>query len=288
MADFIPTARLISSLTRRSRVVAWDPPMISTLTGFNVYRNNVNTFAGSTKLNTTPITITFFEDVLDEKVQDFTFYYFVTAITGGGSEGLPSPPASQFFENFDPLGGRGTLTPDQKTRTSTTFSFKRITNEIRRRHNKILTFDGEQVHYLARKVAGSQTNTDFDRFRRDAPYRQPDSVAGNTDGAFGTTFNGGYDVIPNVQIRYLPTTEMLSRQEMGLVKAQTPTVWSVDFPVFQPRDVIVRKNNERFVLANIRRQSVSGKGTRQVADVAFLEPSHIIYSFPVPTFEPVS
>jgi len=286
MASFIPTVRLINALTRRSRVVAWDTPPPG-LTGFNVYRNNVNTFTGATKLNTSPVSITFFEDFVDEKVQAFTFYYFVTSLAGGGTESDPGGPAFIPFKNFAPLADR-VLTTNQKTRTSIAFSHAKINSEIRRRHGKILTFDGEQMHYLARKVAGDQTNVDFDRFRRDAPYRDPDSVAGDTDGLFGTTFKGGYDLIPDVRLRYLPVVERLSRGEMGLVKQQTPSLWAVDFPVFQSRDIIVRQNNERFVLSNIRRQSFSGVGTRIVADIEHIQPEHIIYSFPVPTFEPVS
>lgn len=274
MAVPSPSAlRLVNSLTRLSRIVTFSPPLTpQPLAGFNIYRNNADTFQGAVKLTPTPIHVPFFVDQVEERIESFTFYYFVTAVDQTNAESAPAGPVNQEFTPFNPHPAK-----------SAVFSIRKAGDEMRRRHGKILTFDGETMHYLARKVAGTLA-VDYDPNRRDAPYRSAPSMAGSPVGAYGTRFQGGYDLLPNVQIRYIPTTMKLSREEMGLTAERVPTCWVVDFPILQPRDIIIRANNERYKIVKVRPQSLGGKVTRQVAELEYLEPSDIIYSYPVPTF----
>lgn len=267
--------RLINSLTRLSRVVAFSAPgsLTTPLQGFNVYRGKTDLFTDAVNLTPAPISITFFEDFVKERVEAFTYYYWVTSVDQQNNESAPVGPAHQEFEPFHPSPAK-----------STVFSHRRAADEMRRRHGKILKFDGEVGHYLVRKVAGPLAQ-DYDNLRRDAPYRSTPSMAGDTtNGAFGTRFQGGFVTVANIKWRFIPTTQRLSREEMGLTATRTPTIWVVDFPIMQPRDIIVRQNNERYRVVVIRPQSLGGKITRQVAELEYLEPQDIIYSYPVPEF----
>jgi hypothetical protein len=266
--------RFFNSLTRLSRVVAWGAPNTGTtpLLGFNVYRGQTALFTDAVKLTPAPIPVAFFEDPLKQRVEGFTYYYFVTSVDQGNNESAPAGPVSQEFTPFRP-----------NPRKSSVFSHRRACDEIRRRHGKILQFDGEVGHYLMRKVAGPVAQ-DYDNLRRDTPYRSNPSTGGEPAGNYGTRFAGGYEIIPNVLWRYIPVTTRLSREELGLTAGRTPTMWVVDFPILQPRDIIIRQNNERYRVSVVRPQSLGGRITRQVAELEFLEPSDIIYNFPTPVF----
>jgi len=264
--------RYISSLTRKSRILAWSAPASPILLGFKVYRSKTPRFQDAVPLTATPIVITFYEDVILERIEGFTYYYFVTGVGQDLVESAPVGPVWQEFEPFAPNPAKSTL-----------FSIRRTADEIRRRHSKILTFDGEVAHYLVRKVAGPLA-VDYDNLRRDAPYRNGGSEAGLPTGAYGTRFQGGYEILANMRLRYLPTTMRLSREEMGLTATRTPTMWVVDYPILQPRDVIVRQNNERYRVVTITPQSIGGKVTRQTAALEYLEPQDVAYSLPVPAF----
>jgi hypothetical protein len=272
--------RFIDSLTRSSRIIAWADPGGSPL-GFNVYRSRTNRFTDATQLNTSIVTVTFFEDASPEvlqRVESFTYYYWFTIIDSGGTEGVPIGPVWQPFEpiSHSPLY-------DESPSKSTSPSIRRISHEIRRRHAIIESLDGETVHYLVRKVAGA-TAIDYDNYRRDAPYRGDRSFNSQPDGNYGTRFQGGYVLVPNVLVRYIPAVVTEERQDEGLVVNKNPSIWTVDFPLFNPRDIIVRQNNDRFELTTIRPQSLGGRITRQVAEIEYLPSEHIIYSYPVPAF----
>lgn len=263
--------RLISALTRLSRFLVWTVPIVppGAIVGFNVYRGKTPLFADAAIVSgPTPIAVTYWEDLQKERIEGFTYYYFVTSVDSLAAESIPVGPIHQEFDPFY-----------AKPLKSSVPSIRRIADEMRRRHAKILKFDGEVAHYLVRKVVGPLA-VDYDPLRRDAPYR---GAPGPTN-PYGTRFEAGYELLANTIIRFIPVSQKLVRDELGLTSSRTPTMWLVDFPVLQPRDILIRQNNERYRITNIRPQSIGGKVTRQVAELEYLEPSDVIYTYPIPLF----
>lgn len=236
-------------------LVSWDLVAATpSVTEYRVYRSLTSDFSQATLANGG---ITILQQLVDQaQTIRETWYYFVTAKNADG-ESAPSDPVASNRVMF--------------TNTAVG-NIKWLVPEVIRRRRLILTLDGEDGHFLLRKVSGERCSC-FEPRRAQGDPRCPI--------CYGVYFVGGYVVIPT-RFRIMNRQELKVRQEMGLQLDNKPRGWNVTYPLVKSMDVLVQKNNRRLRVLEVYPGLVNGVLTRQTFSLQELEPTDPMYLKPVP------
>lgn len=234
--------------------------------GFNVYRatdpDATAGSAGSTKLNATPIGMTFYRDTTVDLSLRQVYWYTVTEVSASGAErALDEPAAMQVDIGNGPA--------------SNIASMPRILREMKRHKEVVLKRDGELVVLLMRKRAGVLCECYSCEYENTA---NPEC-----DSCYGTAFEGGYEILPDVRLRFLTLSEVLQRVPQGLQMRSNPRGWLIDYPILTNGDVAARRNGYRFEVDKLDLRSTQGVLTEQDFDMVSLETSHPVYKVPIAT-----
>lgn len=255
VAPFGVTVR--NAYDAETMILSWNPviDLSDPVIGYNVYRSE-SADGGFEKINENLIHVTDYTDATAKQKLRTAYWYKVTAVHDGGFESPPSDPVTYRPTSLGRLGP--------------------VMKEIVRRHKFILDNDGEYVHLLVRKTIGKRCAS-FD------PRRQQAANHGQCPTCYGTSFEGGYILVPNVLMRIARSQSNISWDIAGRDIQHTPRGWCLDSPMVHSNDIIVDFYNRRFEVSGIAAYTpVAASVSRQEFSLIELEPSHIIYTFPVP------
>jgi len=236
-----------------------------TLDGHNVYRHITPQFGpgdlGVVKLNTTLIQVPLFKDVSLDMSRKQQFYYLVTQHFTDNAEIPLAKPVS--------LGSPESNAGVKRKNISS----PRIYEEWRRRKRIIIHQTGEMVAVLVQRTSGPRCEC-FDPKYEHTTY-------GNCPLCYGTGFERGYELIPDVLVRVLNSREILKLQPAGLQLSSNPKGWIIDFPLLRNGDAIVRRDGLRYEVDSTDFTVHSGILTEENFELVALPQNHPIYSFPV-------
>lgn len=255
--------------SRSEYIVYWHPrqhPADRYPVGYNVYHMCTArmdfTAPHAIKLNAVLVTIPLYRDTTADLTKAEQRYYAVTEVFQDGSEVPLSNPVT-INTGFNPPGRRYTM-----------LSPPRIYKEFKRRKHIILQQTGEQVDLLIKKRSGARCSC------FNCAYGAVEDP--NCLGCFGSSFEGGYCLLPDVRARIMNLQEVLSLQPAGLVLKTNPRGWLVDFPLLRNGDVMARRNGERLEVNNIDYMYHQGILTHQDYDLINKPATDPVYSFPIP------
>lgn len=146
--------------------------------------------------------------------------------------------------------------------------------------NKIkwaLLFGGERVLWYQRRTMG-------ERCPHWDPIRQQHAIDTDypDDKCYGVGYVGGYYRPVEIFVSLASAVQkQIVVQEEGQKVFYSPKSWSLHEPNFRNGDVLVRKNGERYWLANVTPTMWRSKILRYMFDLDRIEPSHPVYNIPV-------
>jgi len=250
--------------------VVWDsvPLAIS----YNVY-GSPSPFTKN-KLNTTPITNTFFTYDAPQVPEDVVWHFWVSWINVLGQETFIESEPATLYTNVDPFA---TANNPQ----TTAFGLNQIPDsmmyfyrdEIRRREQAVLENDGEWFKVFLRKWSGKPCPHQDERTSSDPDY----DSAGFCKLCFGTGILGGFWPGFDIKMRYkdLPERHIILT-EQGIDFSHDFESWTLWLPKLHEHDLVVRQiNGERFIIQNIAESSWRGQPLRQKLRLICLQPGDI-------------
>lgn len=147
-----------------------------------------------------------------------------------------------------------------------------IWKEAIRRNRWILEQGGERVKVFIRKWMGTKCES------YDHGYGQSHNDCGT---CFGTNYVGGYEGPYDILIAPPEAEKAVELMDMGLRISYDWLSWTVDYPLLNERDVIVRQNNERYVIGPVNYQGQRGAIFQQHFSIAYIDEGDIRYSIPI-------
>lgn len=153
------------------------------------------------------------------------------------------------------------------------YPYRGIYREIVRRNNLMLKrIAGEEVTFYIRKGAGRRCPKCFNQITRDT-----DLQSSICDVCYGTTFEGGYEVIQGY-VRIRRGQEYASQVVFGY-KLETggKTGWVADYPIVNDSDLIKLKNGMIYTISNPTRTRQKDYTTIQTFNLKPLETTHPLY-----------
>ena len=147
-----------------------------------------------------------------------------------------------------------------------------------RRNQWLRDQGGERVKVFLRKWSGikcSCTSEEFGRSKRTGIGTQ------QCLNCYGTGYVGGYEGPYDVSIEPPNTEKTVQLGEAGLKIQYNWTTWMGPEPLVKDRDVIVRANNERFVISNVNPVGSRGAIYQQHFSLDQLLTKDPIYSLPI-------
>jgi hypothetical protein len=140
------------------------------------------------------------------------------------------------------------------------------------RNRWILEQGGERVKILIRKWMGPV-----------CPSHQQNYGQAYNDckSCMGTNIVGGY--LPPVDAIIAPpeSDKMVELADMGLHIRYDWATWTTDYPLLNTRDVIVRQNNERYVVGPVNPQGSRGVIYQQHFTMSYIDQGDIRYMVPI-------
>lgn len=145
--------------------------------------------------------------------------------------------------------------------------------EIRERNRWILEMGGERVLLLKRKYFGTRC-PNFDQIRKHD--LQSDDIC------YGTGWVGGYFKPIEIMVSLMnPAQENAVIEEFGRRRSFKPSSWCLWEPLLTNGDLLIRKNNQRFVITNVTQCRFRSYVTHQRFEMAEVERNSPIYKVPV-------
>lgn len=234
--------------------------------GYNIYRSQSPTFVmGSpsvTQLNSSLLRVPLFRDTTVDLTRRTIYWYLVTEVLEDNTERPLDIPTA--------LGNPFTTAAAQIPSASPQMIYR----EFRRRKHLIQRRTAEKVDLLIERTAGTRCSC-----------YSPAFESGGSDACnacYGTSFQGGYEVLIDVEMRILTPNEMLRVQPAGLQFVSTDTGWIVDFPLMRNGDVVVRRNGRRYEVDSVQSTRHQGIITEQDFDLKELETTAPVYAFNIP------
>lgn len=240
--------------------VYWTPTD-SYPSGYNVYRsqNPAGPLNQMTKLNTTLLTIPFYRDQTVDAERLPFYYYVVAEVMGSGDETpLNDPVSLQSFYWHN-------------ARREQTITMPRIYAEFIDRKYFMLRNNAEVVDLLLRKVAGERCPSYNPEYEQSIPCPL----------CYGTGWIGGYDIVRDVMVRIVPSTQNYLMTPYGLAMKIQPQAWLADWPLLRNGDTIVRADATRYVIENLALTMHQGVITEQSFQLAYVDPSFPVYDVEV-------
>lgn len=147
-----------------------------------------------------------------------------------------------------------------------------IWRESIRRNRWILEQGGERVKIFIRKWMGTV-----------CPSHETLYGQGYNDctDCFGTNIVGGYEGPYNVMIAPPESEKMVELADMGLHIRYDWQSWMGPWPLLNERDVIVRQNNERYVVGPVTPQGSRGAIYQQHFSMSYVDQGDIRYQIPI-------
>lgn len=143
-----------------------------------------------------------------------------------------------------------------------------IWREAIRRNRWILEQGGERVKIFIRKWMGETCDS------HEVLYGQSyhDCVE-----CYGTNYKGGYEGPYSIIIAPPETEKSVELMDMGLHVRYDWTTWTMDYPLLNERDVIVRQNNERYIVGPVNPQGQRGAIFQQHFTISYIDEGDIRY-----------
>jgi hypothetical protein len=140
------------------------------------------------------------------------------------------------------------------------------------RNRWILEQGGERVKLFIRKWMGQKCSN----------YQYSYGQSHNTCTlCYGTNIIGGY-VGPYDAIIAPPETEkQIELMDMGLHMRYDWETWMSDYPLINPRDFVVRQNNERYLIGPVNPQGQRGAIFQQHFSMSYIDTGDIRYQVPI-------
>lgn len=150
---------------------------------------------------------------------------------------------------------------------------------LRRLYQSLLLV-GEEVRYFKRKIAGTLCQC-VSQFSELADQNI------NCPICYDTRFVGGFDEMKMLIVdskerrtplmRFYKIGRVLEWALWAKVELSSPNVWSVNVPPFFAGDLLVRSNNERYIVKNSYENHVAGYVHKCEAELDFLPSPNILY-----------
>jgi hypothetical protein len=176
----------------------------------------------------------------------------------------------------DPNDASKTIeTPLEEVSERSTFDIEIIDyiwREAILRNRYILEQGGERVKIFIRKWMGSRCPSHRDNYGQS--YN-------DCNLCWGTGITGGYDGPYNVIIAPPETEKQIELADMGLHIRYDWATWMGPFPLINERDVIVRQNNERYVVGPVNPQGSRGAIYQQHFTMSYIDQGDIRYFVPI-------
>ncbi len=140
------------------------------------------------------------------------------------------------------------------------------------RNRWLLEQGGERVKIFIRKWMGDK-----------CPTHQSNYGQSYHDCAecLGTNIVGGYDGPYDVIIAPPESEKMIELADMGLHMRYDWASWVGPYPLINPRDVIIRQNNERYVVGPVTPQGSRGAIYQQHFTMSYIDQGDIRYQIPI-------
>jgi len=147
-----------------------------------------------------------------------------------------------------------------------------------RRNRWILEQGGERVKIFIRKWMGAI-----------CPSHETTYGQGYNDciNCFGTNYVGGYEGPFDVIIAPPESEKMIELADMGLHIRYDWASWMGPWPLINERDVIIRQNNERYVIGPVTPQGSKGAIYQQHFSMSYVDQGDIRYKIPISTIDSV-
>lgn len=166
-------------------------------------------------------------------------------------------------------------TPLDEVSARSTFDMEEVDwiwREAIKRNYWILEQAGERVKVFIRKWMGELCDS------HEYAYGQSYHDCGS---CFGTNYKGGFDGPYDIIIAPPETERSIELFDMGLHMRYDWLTWTSDFPLLNERDVVVRQNNERYVVGPVNYQGSRGAIYQQHFTLSHMDEKDIRYKLPI-------
>lgn len=148
-----------------------------------------------------------------------------------------------------------------------------IWKEAMRRNRWILDQGGERVKIFIRKSMGERCSD----YEESHGQSKDDCLV-----CFGTSYVGGYSGPYDVTIAPPEAEKAIELLDMGLRINYEYESWMMAFPMIRERDVVVRQNNERYVIGPVNYQGSRGATYQQHFRMSYIDERDIRYRLGIP------
>ena len=182
----------------------------------------------------------------------------------------------------DPDDASATIeTPLDEISSRTAFDVEAIDyiwREAILRNRWLLEQGGERVKIFIRRWMGAE-----------CPTHQTNYGQSYNDclDCYGTNIVGGFDGPYDVTIAPPESEKMVNLGDMGLHITYDWATWMGPYPLINERDVIVRQNNERYVIGPVTPQGSRGAIYQQHFTMSYIDEGDIRYKIPITTIDSV-
>lgn len=166
-------------------------------------------------------------------------------------------------------------TPLAEVSARSTFDMEMIDyiwREAIRRNRWLLEQTGERVKVFIRKWMGLKCESYEDKYGQS----HSDCLT-----CFGSGIVGGYEGPYDIIIAPPETEKMVELGDMGLHIRYDWATWSTDYPILNERDIIVRPNNERYIVGPVNYQGSRGATYQQHFTISHIDELDIRYKVPI-------
>lgn len=176
----------------------------------------------------------------------------------------------------DPDNPSGTIeTPLEEVNERSTFDIDEVDwiwKEAMRRNMWILEQGGERVKIFVRKWMGQKCESyepKYGQSHHDCPICK------------GTGIVGGYEGPYDILIAPPETERSIELGDMGLHIRYDWMTWTMNYPLLNPRDFIVRQNNERYIVGPVNYQGQRGVTFQQHFTMSYIDTGDVRYTVPI-------
>jgi len=176
---------------------------------------------------------------------------------------------------FDPDNSTITETPLNQVEAISLYDMEKIDwiwAEAIRRNRWILEQGGERVKVFIRKWAGERCPC------YDEQYRTSKS---DCRICYGTTYVGGYEGPYDIIVAPPETEKNIMLMDMGLHVNYDWNTWTGPYPLLVDRDIVVRQNNDRFMISRVNPQGQRGAIFQQHFSLSPLDQNDPVYQIPI-------
>lgn len=166
-------------------------------------------------------------------------------------------------------------TPLEEVSWRSTFDMEAIDyiwREAILRNRWLLEQGGERVKVFIRKWMGEQC-PNYERFHGQGHH--------DCTICWGTNYVGGYEGPYDIVIAPPETERSIELFDMGLHMRYDWNTWTSDVPILNERDVVVRSNNERFIVGPVNYQGSRGAIYQQHFTISHIDQKDIRYKIPI-------